>query len=731
MQSKGFRMNPVSTSIRLFPGVGQKRAEAYERLGIRTAGDLLRHFPRAYQHRGSIKPLSAAQDGEICALLLTVGTQPRTALLKNRMTVTKFSAFDDSASCTVVFFNQNYIRDVFRVGMTFRFWAKVSVKGSRYELTSPQFEAALPGKPLPEFTPIYPLTAGLSQKLLSNACGIALTYAFEAPCPEILPAAFREAHSLPAFAEACRMIHRPQSEEEIALGRSYFIYEELYLFSLGIAANRKQLRRGRAPGMSVDSLSGFFRLLPFDLTGAQKRCMEEIRSDMAKCIPMSRLVSGDVGSGKTVVAAAAVYICLKNGYQAMLMAPTEILANQHYQELSALFSALEFRVGLLTGSLSASRKRAVRTALADGTLDLVIGTHALLSSGVHAKKPGLVITDEQHRFGVFQRAALAARSDECADGSEPHVMVMSATPIPRTLSLILYGDLSVSAVDELPPGRQRVDTYVVNESYRQRLNTFIRKQVSSGGQVYIVCPAVESSEEDASGDELDCGFELVGFFGKDAPEPTDAQSVRRTLKSAVSYCAELQEIFPDIPIAFLHGKMKPAEKDAVMCAFAAGNIRILVSTTVIEVGVNVPNACLMIVENAERFGLSQLHQLRGRVGRGTRKSYCVLVSDTKSENAKKRLQTMCSSYNGYEIAQRDLELRGPGDFFPSQEGQARQSGEFNLGIASLCHDMEQLKAAAEAAADTVSSDPELEKPEHQAAREAMEKLFSLNSHTVN
>ena len=724
-------MNPVSSSIRLFPGVGQKRAEAYARLGIQTAGDLLRHFPRAYQHRGSIKPLAAAQDGEICAFLLTVGTQPRTALLKNRMTVTKFTAFDDSASCTVVFFNQNYIRDVFRVGMVFRFWAKLQKNGSRLEITSPQFEAALPGRPLPEFTPIYPLTAGLSQKLLANACGIALTYAFESPCPEVLPAAFRKKMRLPSFPEACRMIHRPQSEEEIAIGRSYFIYEELYQFSLGIAASRQQLQSGRAPGMQVPSLTDFYRLLPFALTGAQQRCIDEIRSDMMKPTPMSRLVSGDVGSGKTVVAAAAIYICLQNGYQAMLMAPTEILANQHYQELSGLFSALGFRTCLLTGSLPASRKRAARAALSDGTADLIIGTHALLSSGVHAKKPGLVITDEQHRFGVFQRAALAAQTDGAAGDCEPHVMVMSATPIPRTLSLILYGDLSVSAIDELPPGRQRVDTYVVNESYRQRLNVFIRKQVSAGGQVYIVCPAVDSGEDEAAGDELDTGGELIGFSGRDPGDPADSASPRKAMKSAVSYCAELQAIFPDIPTAFLHGRMKPAEKDSVMCDFAAGKIRILVSTTVIEVGVNVPNACLMIVENADRFGLSQLHQLRGRVGRGTRKSYCILVSDAESENAKKRLQTMCSSYNGYEIAQRDLELRGPGDFFPSREGQARQSGEFNLGIASLCHDMEQLKAAAEAAAETLSADPELEKPENQAAREAMEKMFSLNSHAVN
>ena len=728
-------MNPaLSSSIRLFPGVGQKRAEAYERLGIKTAADLLRHFPRAYQNRGHIKLLTETHHGEICALMLTVGTQPRTALLKNRMTITKFSAFDDSASCTVVFFNQNYIRDVFHTGATFRFWAKVQIAGNRYEITSPQFEAALPGKSLPEFTPIYPLTAGLSQKLLANACGIALTYAFEAPCDEILPASFRRKKQLPSFAEACRMIHRPNTMAEIDLGRSYFMYEELYQFSLGLAVNRQSRRCGMPPPMPDRELTPFYRALPFALTGAQKRCIDEISRDMGKEIPMSRLVSGDVGSGKTAVAAASIYLCLKNGRQALLMAPTEILANQHYQELSPLFEKLGFSVGLLTGSLSPSRKRAVRAALSAGTLDLLIGTHALLSAGVRAKRPGLVITDEQHRFGVSQRAALAEESGTVRqDGFEPHVLVMSATPIPRTLSLILYGDLDISVIDELPPGRQRVDTFVVNESYRKRLNAFIRKQVSDGGQVYIVCPAVNSEEETDGEEELDQGGEVIGFdFEPGADTSAEARQPHRPhMKSAVTYCTELQQIFPDIPIAFLHGKMKPAEKDSVMCAFASGSVRILVSTTVIEVGVNVPNACLMIVENAERFGLSQLHQLRGRVGRGDRKSYCVLVSDTESETAKKRLQTMCSSYNGYEIAQRDLELRGPGDFFPSQGGGARQSGEFRLGIASLCHDLDQLKEAAEAASATLADDPELEKPENLAARQAMERLFSLNSHAMN
>lgn len=701
--------------LRSFPGVGEKRLAAYEKLGIHTSSELLRHFPRAYQHRGLIKTLAEAKNGEICALLLTVGTQPQGSMLKKRLTITKFSAFDESGKCTVVFFNQNYIRDVFHVGETFRFWGKVTRKGSRIELGSPQFEPCLPGRPLPDFVSLYPLSAPLTQKLVYSAVGLALSYAAQDGVGEVLPHRVREKHGLVGAGEAYRMIHRPLDYSQIEMARRYFAFEELYVFLLAVALTKKnrEISSKRARRIENADISPFLEALPFKLTSAQEQCVADITSDMTAeadgedgtlNLPMSRLVSGDVGSGKTAVAAAAIYICLSNGLQAALMAPTEILAEQHYRELSPLFEQLGYECALLTGSTPARRKREIKERLRDGSLPFVIGTHALLTDDLHIKTLGLVVTDEQHRFGIMQRAALQARTD--AD-FEPHMLVMSATPIPRTLALILYGDLDVSTIDTLPPGRQKVDTYCVGESYRARLNAFIRKNVDQGGQVYVVCPMVENRAED----ELDCAGEIISF---DRSEGGDTAP-----KSAVAYAAELKErVFPDLRTAFIHGKMKPSEKDRIMLSFARGEIDILVSTTVIEVGVNVPNASLMIVENAERFGLSQLHQLRGRVGRGERKSYCVLVSDAKSENAKARLSVMCQSNNGFEIASKDLELRGPGDFFPT-EGSARQSGKISLGVASSYTDVSLIREAYEEAQLTVELDPKLESEENRAAAERL------------
>lgn len=771
----------LNTPIRSFPGVGEKRAAAYNRIGITLASDLLRHFPRAYQHRGNIKSLAEARDGEICALILTVGTQPQGSMIKKGLTVTKFSAFDDSGKCTVVFFNQNYIRDVFHIGETFRFWGKVMRRGRGAELSSPQFEPCLPGRPLPEFVPLYPLSYPLTQKLIYSSVGLALNYAAESGIPEIIPEEVREKYSLTDASTAYKMIHRPLDYTQIEKARAYFAFEELYTFSLGLALTKNRRRQGSAHIMNRVPLDGFLSALPFKLTDAQNGCISDIIRDMCadiphntnkaasapavpenitnthdsaetqttdiehvsiNCVvsadkynapvseknagtaynirpPMSRLVSGDVGSGKTAVAAAAIYICIKNGFQAALMAPTEILAEQHYRELSPLFSFLGYDCALLTGSTPAKSKREIKQALSDGSLPFVIGTHALLTADVIFKNPGLVITDEQHRFGVMQRATLASRS---GSGYDPHVLVMSATPIPRTLALILYGDLDVSTIDTLPPGRQKVDTYCVGESYRKRLNAFIRKNVEQGGQVYIVCPTVEK-KSDPDEEELNVAGEIITFDFDDGAPP---------LKSAVQYAGELQsKIFPDLRTAFLHGKMKPAEKDKIMRSFACGEIDILVSTTVIEVGVNVPNASLMIVENAERFGLSQLHQLRGRVGRGSRKSYCILVSDAKGENAKERMKVMCATNNGFEIANKDLELRGPGDFIPSGDGTARQSGSFSLTVASLCTDVTLLQKAYEEAERTVARDPELKAPENRYAARSVSSILKIQSHSIN
>ena len=480
-------------------------------------------------------------------------------------------------------------------------------------------------------------------------------------------------------------------------------------------------RQQRTPGnllFQKTDLSDFFQKIPFPLTDAQKRTINEIYIDMVGSkIPMSRLVSGDVGSGKTVCAAASAAIALKNGYQCALMVPTEILANQHFKDLEPIFTSLGFQTVLLTGSLSAQEKRRIRTAIENGSADLIIGTHALITDATVFPRLGLVITDEQHRFGVAQRQALANK------GERIHTLVMTATPIPRTLAHILYGDLDVSVIDTLPPGRQTVDTFAVNESYRARLNQFIRKQVTEGHQVYIVCPAVEQTEED----EAENGETISLDY-----RPERNQSPAIPLQAAVDYAKALQnEVFPDLTIGILHGKMKAKDKDAVMSDFVKGKINILVSTTVIEVGVNVPNATLMVIENADRFGLAQLHQLRGRVGRGSAKSYCVLLSESKkNSDAAARLDMLCKSHNGYEIAEFDLKMRGPGDFFPAGD-QMRQSGEFSFRYAALAADAKIAENAAADAKAILDSDPNLQDPAHQLLLNATKRFFKTSENTIN
>lgn len=669
------------------------RAKQLAKLGITDAGGLLRHFPRAYQHRGNVRMLSDASDGEIGAFILTIRTPPVTKMVKNRMTITKFTAFDDSRTCVIVFFNQRYINDIFMVGEMFRFWGKLSFDGGVATLSSPVFEQVRDDKPLPEFVPLYPLTAALSQKYLGGLVKAALERIIE--YPPVLPDTVYREEGLCTAPEAYKFTHFPNNYAELERGRAYFVFEELYVFALGMAHTRRERPEGCAPPLERVDSREFLAALPFELTGAQKRVTNEIYSDMTspRRRPMARLVSGDVGSGKTVCAAAAVYFTVKNDYQAMLMAPTEILASQHYTDLSELFSRLGFSVALLTGSTKAADKKAIKSGLRDGTIDFVIGTHALLTDDVEFKNPALVITDEQHRFGVMQRARLAAK------GSDLHVLVMSATPIPRTLAHIIYGDLDMSVVDELPPGRQKVGTFVVDDSFRERLNGFIAKNVADGGQVYIVCPAIEDAEEtlkdETDNDEPGEGLTIndSGVVGFDFDGDNNKVSEPR-LKSAVGYAKKLrEEVFPDLRVGFIHGRMPAAQKDGIMRDFSAGNIDILVSTTVIEVGINVPNASLMIVENAERFGLSQLHQLRGRVGRGTRKSYCILVSDTKNEQSKSRLEVLHDTSDGYKVAQADLDMRGPGDFFPRGSDATRQHGELRFKFASLCGDMELLRRA--------------------------------------
>ena len=530
--------------------------------------------------------------------------------------------------------------------------------------------------------PVYPLSAGLTQNFISKLISSALKSV--GGIPEPLPEKVREENDLCGIVWALRNIHDPPDFETLNAAKKRLIFEELYNFALGAAGNVRP--DSGAPAMPDTDLSPLLEILPFEPTGAQKRAFTDIAKDMSSERPMMRLVSGDVGSGKTAVAAAAAYIAVKNGYQCALMAPTEILATQHFNDLMPMFGRLGYGCRLLTGSTKAAEKREITAALADGTLKLVIGTHALISEGIRFGKPGLVICDEQHRFGVGQRETLLEKASP--KGGHAHELTMSATPIPRTLAMFLYGSIDMSVLDEMPPGRQKVKTFVVDESYRERLNGFIRRQHDEGHQTYVVCPAVEKPE---SGEVTQEDIRLIDFGDEEV-------SGKDELKAAATWSETLAESLPDLRVGCVHGKMKPAEKDAVMREFAAGGLDVLVATTVIEVGVNVPNATLMIIENAERFGLSQLHQLRGRVGRGSAASCCVLVSGSKPESrAGKRLAVMKNTFDGFRIAEYDLGERGPGDFIADAESATRQHGELRFRLANLCEDMALLEAAQKAA----------------------------------
>lgn len=703
------------------PGVGEKRAEQLARLGLHTVSDLLFHFPRAYENRGDVVSLAGTQEparaGARQAVILTVSTAPRRSRLKNRMTLLKFRAFDDSGTCEVAFFNQDYLADSFPIGAVFRFFGRVERTGRGFSLTNPAFEPYTEGSALPPLFPVYPLTEGLSNKLISGLIRQAMPAIARMEDP--LPEDIREREGLCTLAFALRTVHRPPDFQSLHTAKTRLAFDEFFRFALGLGMQGGGARVGGAPVccVSEETFAGFRALLPYQLTAAQERTIAEIRHDMASGTAMNRMLVGDVGCGKTVCAAAAVYVAVRSGRQAAIMAPTGILAAQHAAELIPLFARIGIRGELLTGATTAARKRKIRAALADpdpaARLDFVIGTQALLSAGVDFAAPALVVTDEQHRFGVNQRAALSDKNRHA------HLLCMSATPIPRSLALVLYGDLDVSRIDQMPPGRQRVDTFVVDESYRARLDAFIRKNVAAGGQVYIVCPAVEQAEGAEEADEAGLIPLTADFAAATPPAPT-----LPPLRAAVQYAAELAERLPDLRIGFVHGRMKQAEKDGIMQAFTAGEVQVLVSTTVIEVGVNVPNACLMIVENAERFGLSQLHQLRGRVGRGNRKSYCILVRAGGGDAARARLEVMRTTYDGFRIAEQDLAQRGPGDFLaPAAGGSIRQSGGFRL--AEGWNDAGLMDRAFGDARALLASDPTL--GEHPLLRDAVRRGFDVGA----
>lgn len=711
--------NLLNSPVTKLRGVGPARAAAYAKKGIFTLSDVLNDYPRAYENRGNVELLSDITDPDIKhSVVLTIATVPKSVRLRRRgMSLLKFRAYDDSGTAEITFFNQDFLKDKFPLGSTFRFWGKVERAGKHYTMSSPAYEPMYGDSPLRDLIPVYRLTEGLTQKQVSDGIASAMMMC-GTEIPDFLPNEIRMKYRLCTGSFALKNIHNPDDYASLAAAKKRLIFDEFFCFSLGVAMTGKQARRRGAPACPDGDISALTSALGFSLTGAQKRVIDDIRKDMSKDIPMSRIVVGDVGCGKTVPAAAAMYIAVKNGRQAALMAPTEILARQHYADLSSLFESLGISCELLIGALTPSKKSKIKQKLASGEIDAVIGTQALLSDGVDFARPGIIITDEQHRFGVMQRAALTEK------GENAHVLVMSATPIPRSLALALYGDLDMSVIDEMPPGRQRVDTFAVDESYRARLDAFIRKNVDAGGQVYIVCPAVE--ERECAADEVELtALSDSGIIPDTAPP----------LKAAVKYAQTLRERLPEYNIEFVHGKLKSAEKDSIMQRFSSGETKILVSTTVIEVGVNVPNACLMIVENAERFGLSQLHQLRGRVGRGTRKSYCVLVYggddiELCTENARRRLNIMKSCYDGFSIAEQDLQMRGPGDFLRGgEEDLIRQSGGVRFRLADLASDAGILSNATEAARLLTQNDPEL--LSSPMLRDRVMNMFTINSATVN
>ena len=697
------RQNSLSrgteTPVSMLYGIGAKRAEALARAGIETALDLAYHFPRGYEMRGNVKTVKEVTDGEVCSLVLTVASTPHTARIRRGMTLTKLVGVDETGRCNITFFNQPYLREQLPTGTEARFYGKIEKKGSVVSMSSPAYELVRGSVSLRGLVPIYPLVEGVTQKLMGSAVRASIDAIFDPTSSEritdCLPLDIRQKYNLCDINFALHAIHDPPDTTAIEKARRRLAFEEIYRFALLAGTVGKSEKKLSGRRFLHPRREAFLGQLPFSLTGAQRRTIDEIESDMTGGAQMNRLVTGDVGSGKTVCAAYAAFIAVQNGTQAAIMAPTEILARQHYLDLSPLFENLGYRCELLIGATTPASKKKITAALAAGEINIVIGTHALIEDTVIFDDLGLVIIDEQHRFGAAQREKLARKSADC------HLMAMSATPIPRTLALVLYGGLDISSIDELPPGRQNIGTFVVDESYRERLNGFIRKSVEEGGQVYIVCPAVEEQEQ------------LVGESGEklsalDIIPIGDERGYEVKLKTAVDYAKQLSEsVFPDFRIGFIHGKLKSTQKEKVMAEFVAGKLDILVSTTVVEVGVNVPSATLMIVENAEFFGLSQLHQLRGRVGRGTRKSYCILVSDSHSEKAKARLEVMQSTRDGYKIAEKDLEQRGPGDFIAQSDGRIRQSGGVDLRVATMLGDTSLLYAAFDAAAATLASDPTL------------------------
>lgn len=667
----------LDTSVQYLKGVGPKMYELLNKIGIYTVKDLIEYYPRVYEDRTKLTPIDEFQKDQNVLFLGTL-VKPVTLAYAKRKKILSTVVTDDSGSIALLtWFNQVYIKDRIKEGQTYLFYGKVStVSGSRATLDSCSIYDVNQLDKIQGLYPIYPLTAGITQnylfKLINNVIDTGLMI------NDIFSDDFRRYYNLAEANYALRNIHFPKNYNMVNVSRNRVIFEELFLFQLALM-NMKEKNTGFTNTNIYKDLddSEFLKIIPFELTNAQKKVVSQIKADMSSDVVMNRLVQGDVGSGKTMVAAIAMYLAIRNGYQAALMAPTTILANQHYLELSEYFKKLDITVEIITSSTTKKQKEKIIERLKANEIDILIGTHSIIEDNVEFSNLGLVITDEQHRFGVKQRMKLSAK------GNVVDTIVMTATPIPRSLAIILYGDLDLSIIDEFPPGRKPVDTCVVNDSYNERMYNFLRKQIREGRQVYVVCPLVEENED------------------------LDLNSVEKLYE-------EYKKEFKEFNVAILHGKMKNKEKDAIMHDFKDNKINILISTTVIEVGISVSNATVMVIENADRFGLAALHQLRGRVGRGSASSYCILKSNNKSAIARQRLDIMRKSNDGFEIAQKDLELRGPGDFFG-----IRQSGMPEFKLANLLTDAKILEQTQEAVKNILDQDRKLELEENIKIKEAL------------
>lgn len=683
----------LSDSISTIKGVGEQTKKKFYRLNIYTIFDLITHYPREYDDRRQIKKIHEIKLGEDNTVIATVAAPPQ-IMKKRNLIIVRVRFKDATGSIFAVFYGQAYMKNAFHLGEVYVLSGKVVLKYGMIQMESPELEKVATTsdkETAAKIVPIYPTTYKMSQKILRNFIQDTLQKV-ETKLIENIPKSIRNQYELADRKFAIQNIHFPQSNSDFFKARKRIVFEELFMLQTGLMMIKQGIHENQNGILFKDSpfIKEFIQSFPFELTNAQKRVFEEVKTDMLDSKVMNRLVQGDVGSGKTIIAILALVLAVKNGYQAAFMAPTEVLSMQHYESLISLLEPFGISVGVLVGSLTKKQKEEALSKIKTHEVDIVVGTHALIQDKVEFESLGLVITDEQHRFGVRQRVTLSKK------GHNPDVLVMTATPIPRTLALILYGDLDISIVDELPPGRQLIKTYAVNTSYRHRIYNFIKKQIDQGRQAYIICPMVEESEEN---DEL---------------------------QAVTTYTEKLKnEDFKDLKIAYLHGKMKPREKQNIMDDFVKNKIKILISTTVIEVGVNVPNSTVMLIENAERFGLAQLHQLRGRVGRGLHQSYCVLMSDSKNKVTKERLQVMEQTNDGFVISETDLNLRGPGEFFGT-----RQHGLPDMKIANLYKDIELLKLAQTASKDILSNDPKLEKKEHIYLRNEIIRLFQEKDMSV-